>query len=319
MKFNNPWTIEISNHQRTHVFQRNFVISSASKEDFLRVWDKNTCNQYLMERGFSFSKSLETNFLSIEELSKNLNFPIVLKPSKGHASMHVYCNIKSPSELKDILSSQKTRDVLEQVQGNFLLEEYIEGVVYRTLVCVDKVLATIIFKPGFLKGDGKSSILELLEKKMGRDLVQFHLTSIEWHINKRGFELDDLLEKGKKLRISDVPTPSHGGDIHFPDVAVPETVKDKLVSLLACLNIKIAQIEFVVPKQNENLNFNDLKFIDINGGGDIMCFYGLKEIDFSKDIVGGIIETLMESTKAEPVKKIGFNPFLDAQRKQKEG
>ena len=96
----------------------------------------------------------------IKKINNNIEFPLVVKPNNSCCGRLVSINIENNKELKNILENK----VLKQGKDNekFIVEKYIEGISYRVLCYKDKILDIYYRDIPKIKGDGKHTILELV-------------------------------------------------------------------------------------------------------------------------------------------------------------
>jgi cyanophycin synthetase len=117
---------------------------------------------------------------SMESIMQNLNWPVVVKPLDRDRGEGVTVNINSlpklEKALKFALSLSKTA----------LIEKQVTGVCHRIFVAGGRVHLALKRLPKSVKGDGKSSIRDLIDQANAEE----NLKSI-WH-RLKPFPLDDL-------------------------------------------------------------------------------------------------------------------------------
>ena len=167
-------------------------------------------------KGECFSKS-ESGLLFI----KNISFPLVVKPKSGSLSKHTTCNILDEPTLKEAIR------IAQIIEREFIVEEFIEGDVHRITLVDGKVVASCLREPPNVLGDGKRTVLELVDIK-NKDPRRGHAHQKNFTLHKiqpdsmkakelllqQGVSIETILPRGKKIYLHDKVTLSAGADIH---------------------------------------------------------------------------------------------------------
>lgn len=139
-------------------------------------------------------------FQSLENIFYKLEKPIIVKPRVGSRGRHTITNINTLQQFREGIS------IAGQICSHLTIEEHLKGSVCRATF-VDGVLA------GFYKGqaptlvgDGRKTILELIEEKDRKrhDRVEPIRISKELHdhILRSSFTIHDILPEGVSLILS---------------------------------------------------------------------------------------------------------------------
>jgi cyanophycin synthetase len=89
----------------------------------------------------------------------NLEKPVVVKPQLGSRGRHTTTHIYTREQLC------RAFDIAKQISYWIVLEEHLEGSVYRATIIDGKVAGVLRGDPPRVVGDGKSSIRQLVKKK----------------------------------------------------------------------------------------------------------------------------------------------------------
>lgn len=202
----------------TGKYQKRIRATITSDTHFVAVenaGDKYLTTLALRDSGLPVSETYKTD--KIEKgfaFFKELNSQVVITPINRSKGEKVFINIDSEEKFKKAFSKviSKTSPVLIQRQ--------IEGNTYRILVINDKMVAATKLEAATIIGDGKNSILQLIEElnknplREAGDKGSLSLINIDDnmlnHLEVMGYKLDAILEKGKKLRIKTSCNPAHG-------------------------------------------------------------------------------------------------------------
>jgi cyanophycin synthetase len=147
--------------------------------------------------------------------ANRIGYPVVLKPKCGHQGEGVFINLKNE---KDVLRAYKN---LKHRYKEIILEKYIQGKDYRVCVVDDEVVAVALRIPPFVVGDGKSSVIKLIqvlnEEPQRGCGHEKSLTTVKIDdllidtINVQGYNLESVLPIGIELYLRKNANLSTGG------------------------------------------------------------------------------------------------------------
>ncbi|EKY27640.1 cyanophycin synthetase [Clostridium celatum] len=98
------------------------------------------------------------NVIQLLKCAEDIGYPVVLKPQFGSKGKGIILKIKNEKEL--VRAYQKLSNEYEDL----ILEEYCEGEDYRVCVVNYEVVAVSKRIPPYIKGNGKMTVKELIEK-----------------------------------------------------------------------------------------------------------------------------------------------------------
>lgn len=192
--------------------------------------------------------------LSVQEAVKcahDLRYPVVVKPKSGNKGKYVSVNIRNEEELSKAFAEAK------KFGPEVIVEEYIPGKDYRVLVVNGKVTAVAERKPPQVKGDGRHTVLELINLEnlntLRGDDHEKPLTKIRIddqvlpNLARRGFDLDSIPAPGETIILRANSNLSTGGTARdCTDVIHP--CNKKLAELaVKTIGLDIAGVDFVIP------------------------------------------------------------------------
>ncbi len=145
---------------------------------------------------------------------------MVVKPNAGSLSKHVTCNIQNEVGLREAVR------IARIVSREFVVEEFIEGDVYRITVVNGAVVAACLREAPNVIGDGVSTVQRLIDIK-NRDPRRgmIHQKNFTLHLivvtarthellSTQGEGLESVPLKGKKVYLHDKVVLACGADIH---------------------------------------------------------------------------------------------------------
>lgn len=208
------------------------------------------------------------------EKFKIMDKPVIVKPSEGSRSRHTTINIQTEEELKKAIL------VAKDLSPWFILEEQLEGFVYRATVIGGRVEGVMRRLPPGVYGDGEHSIKELVNIENLNPLRKgpiFHELETGQEAQKelvrQGKAWSDVLKKGEFVSLHPkVGRSSGAGNIDVTDETHEENIKlfEKIAKVL---DDDLVGIDFIVAditkpwheqKKSGVIECNSLPFIDLH-------------------------------------------------------
>ncbi len=151
----------------------------------------------------------------IEEAIENIGFPLVFKPLDGNHGKGASINVKTLEEAKAAFLHAK------QYSRSIIVEKFITGYDFRVLVINHRFIAAALREPAHVKGDGKSTIQQLIDKEnkdprrgYGHENVLTEITvDRETHdqLAKSNYTLETVLKKDELCYLKGTANLSTGG------------------------------------------------------------------------------------------------------------
>ncbi|MDD3327889.1 MAG: cyanophycin synthetase [Zoogloea sp.] len=250
-----------------------------------RIWTAETDRTPAIAEGIAGEKDLTKSLLascgvpvpegevvaSIEEAiaaAEDIGYPVVVKPTDGNHARGVFVNVMSPEEVAAAFP-------LAAAEGSeVMVERFIKGTEHRILVVGGKMVAANMGEAVSVKGDGKSTIDELIDSQINTDprrgvehefplyvisLDRFPAAKME--VERQGFSGSSVPEKGQEVMI--VRTSNMAFDV--TDEVHPDTAE------LACLaarivGLDIAGIDLVCEDISKPLDVQRGAIVEVNAG-----------------------------------------------------
>ncbi|MCF0148050.1 MAG: cyanophycin synthetase [Clostridium sp.] len=187
------------------------------------------------------------NIINLLKEAEEIGYPVVLKPQYGNKGNGVILNIKNEKELLN--SYKKLKDKFKDL----IIEKYYKGNDYRVCVVNYKVVAVSLRIPPFIIGNGKDTILDLVnelnEDSLRGDDHEKPLTKVKIDeevltcIAMQGKSLMDILEEGDKVSLRRNANLSTGGEaIDCTDEICKENI-DLCIRTAKALRLDICGID----------------------------------------------------------------------------
>jgi cyanophycin synthetase len=138
---------------------------------------------------------------------EDLKFPVVIKPTLDtHSGEGVVCSIKTPDQLFDYL--QKNFEIYSHLQ----IEEFHQGLKeYRVLILKNRIIAVAERRAAQIVGDGKSTIEELIARKLTITYAIKVNAECLICLGDQGLSLESVVPAGKIIRLHYPVNRSLGG------------------------------------------------------------------------------------------------------------
>jgi len=207
------------------VTRRIFIKAGLNVPDQIPAGDKESNYEFLQQQG-----------------------SVVVKPADSEQGRGISVNIRNRHDL-DLAIGNAAR-----FSNDVIIEQYIEGMDLRIVLIDYKVVAAAIRRPPEISGDGRSKIIDLINRQSRRrEAVTQGESSIpldnvtERCIRRQGYDMEDRLPAGEKLCIRETANLHTGGTIHdVTDKLNPElrAVAERAARLL---KIPVVGLDLLVP------------------------------------------------------------------------
>ena len=185
-----------------------------------------------------------SNIINLLKTAEDIGYPVVLKPQFGNKGKGVILNIRNNKELLFAYEALKDK------YNSLILEEYYEGNDYRVCIINNEVVAVAKRIPPYVVGDGISTIKELIEIENKNPLRGANhekpLSLIEpdiSYINRQGYSLVSVLDKGVKIKVRQNANLSTGGSaIDYTD-NISEENKEICIRAAKTIGLDICGID----------------------------------------------------------------------------
>jgi len=207
---------------------------------------------------------------NIRKIFSKIKNPLVVKPRIGSRGRHTITNINSLQQLRDGIS------IAGQICSHLIIEEHLKGNVCRATLVNGTMAGFYRGQAPTLVGDGKKTILKLIEEKdkNRQNRVEPIRISKELHdhIARSGFAVDDILPDGISLPLSHRIGRLFGGTTcEMLDELHPSFIPI-LKKATKILGLSVVGFDCIIPDPTRDANSqkwgiiecNTLPFIDLH-------------------------------------------------------
>jgi len=262
-----------------------FKIKNASKEFFFKsndfwgnssLWkkiadDKELCDIFLRENGFSVPKSYYLNSKDRKKFDvsqTNLEFPLVVKPVDWAHGNGVTANIVSDQRL------QQAMDLAFSFADTIIIQKFIEGDEHRILVIGDEVVLWYRRTPASVYGDGKHTIKQLitienknpLRGKWYKSPLSYILVNkdMEKFLSLKGLSLSSIPNKWERIQLISVSNVGQGGTMEWITDIINDEIKNECITIAKKVWLFVVWLDIITMDISKPLKDTWWTIIEIN-------------------------------------------------------
>ncbi len=267
---------------------------------------KSETKEFLKREGISVPEGKRFDTKDLEGIlayAQHLQEPLVVKPDGGSEGKGVYCGIKA----EDIASATR------EISRNFryvVVERQVIGNEYRVLATRDNFIAVIMRRPASVWGDGKLSLVKLIdEKNVGRQskssqpltcpFIKIEVDDVvQKHLAKKGLNLDYVPPENERVYFRENSNISTGGDaIELTDKVHPSVREVAFNTLRAIPGMAYAGIDLITSDITQDITQKGYAILELNNKPGIWPLH-YPYIGKPQNVVGALIDLVFPETKS---------------------
>ncbi|MGE5393521.1 MAG: bifunctional glutamate--cysteine ligase GshA/glutathione synthetase GshB [Candidatus Saccharibacteria bacterium] len=195
---------------------------------------------------------------------------VVIKPNQTNFGIGITILKQNNNEI----AFQRGVDIAFEYDSTILIEEFIPGKEFRFFIINNEVVAILQRVPANVKGDGFSTIRELVEmknqdplrgKKYRTPLEKIQTGEAEaMFLKGQNLTFDSIPASGEIIYLRENSNISTGGDsIDFTD-DIPESYKQIALKAAKALNVKITGLDMMIADISEEASADNYGIIELN-------------------------------------------------------
>lgn len=233
------------------------------------------------------------------EYAKSLGFPVFIKPinlSQGKLVAKIHNKTEYYQVAKKIL----------KVCSGLIVERFYLGKDYRIVVIDDEIIAVYQRLPLSVIGDGKSTILELIQYKQreffnnfGKRVIDLDDWRIKHKLQKQRLNLASVIPNGKIIYLLDNANLSNGGEaIDFTESIHPD-FKKLAFNIAKDMGLRLIGLDVITPDITRPMT--DYVIIEVNSapGLDHYAFIGDAQAKKVEDLYLKVLKALEVDSNGE--------------------
>ena len=229
--------------------------------------------------------------------ANRIGTPVVVKPLNANHGRGVSINLKTDEEIETAFDFAKTQGTSRAV----LVESYLTGMDHRMLVVNGELVAVAKRVPGHVKGDGKHSIIELIDivnsdprRGVGHEKV---LTQLQLDdqakrlLSNAGFTPESVLPTDEILYLRDTANLSTGGTaIDMTDQVHPDN-REMAVRAITAVGLDVGGVDFLTSDITQSYKEVGGGIVEVNAAPGFRMHVAPSEGQ-SRDVSGKVIDML---------------------------
>lgn len=231
--------------------------------------NKDETKRLLQDAAIPVAKGVTVSTLDdVHDAIKRVGFPLVFKPLDGNHGKGATINVKTEEEAIAAFEYAK------QYSRRIIVERFIKGHDFRVLVIDHKMVAAALRVPAHVKGDGKLTVQELIDKEnedprrgYGHENVLTEITVDRDTLDlleKKGYTLETVAPKGEVVYLKSTANLSTGGtSIDVTDQVHPQNVFN-CERISRIIGLDICGIDIMAQNLTEPLTENGGVVLEVN-------------------------------------------------------
>ncbi len=234
------------------------------------------------------------------DYAKNLGFPVIVKPlnlSQGILVAKIYNKREYYQVAKKILT--KT--------SGFIVERFHSGKDYRVVVLDTEVIVAYQRIPLFIVGDGKSSILELLQQKQENFLkigrkknIDFEDFRIKRKLQKQKLAFDSVIPKDTIVYLLDNANLSSGGEGIDVTESIHPDFQKLAIHVTKDMGLRLAGVDIITS--DITLPMVNYTIIEVNGSPGLSNYASMGDVQTKR--VENLYLKVLSALENNPVTKL---------------
>ena len=212
-----------------------------------RCDDKALTRRILQRSDIAVPEQMEADGTDADADFLALHKSIVVKPARGEQGRGVSVDIREPAALA------RAVDAARQHCDRVLIEEFRRGEDLRVIVIGGHVVAGAIRRPAGIKGNGRSTVAELIAVQSRRRAAATGGESripldaeTERCVAAAGLAMDAVLDEGRTLAVRRTANLHTGGTIHDVTDHLHPTLTDASIRAARALDIPVVGLDLIV-------------------------------------------------------------------------
>jgi cyanophycin synthetase len=197
-----------------------------------------------------------------------LRYPIILKDAQGSQSLGIFPFVKDVAEAIVVLERELPK------YGSMVAQEMVFGKEYRVLVLDDKVIGALEMIPPYAKGDGVSTIRQIIEEKQNttRRRTEFD-EGLDRLLDEQMVALESVMPKDGIAYIKRSSCLAEGGETRDVTDDVHESIERICVEASKAVGKQLVGIDIMCEDVSLELSSQTFDILEINGKPDLYIHY----------------------------------------------
>ncbi|MBW4615540.1 MAG: cyanophycin synthetase [Desmonostoc vinosum HA7617-LM4] len=283
--------IKFKNGHQTFFRNNKFDINCFGSAEIVK--DKNIASFYLKQFGYNvtegqtfFSEELcekISNSRNVDagfDYAKNIGFPVIVKPinlSQGILVTKVYNKKEYYQVAKKILKDN----------SGFIVERFYSGNDYRIVVLDHEVFSAYQRIPLSITGNGKSTVLELMQQKQDtfiknsrRKIIDFEDYRIKKNLQRYKLNFNSVIPQDTIVYLLDNANLSTGGEAVDLTESIHPDFQKLAIHITKDMNLRLAGVDIIAD--DITLPLADYTTLEVNGSPGLFHYASIGETQMKR-------------------------------------
>lgn len=258
--------------------------------------DKEETKRMLLEQAIPVAKGTTISSVNdVDRAIREVGFPQVFKPLDGNHGRGISINIRSRED------AVAAYEFAAKISRRVIVERFVTGYDFRVLVIDHKMVAAALRDPANVKGDGVSTIQQLIDNEnmdprrgYGHEKV-LTLITVDRNtldlLEKKGYTLDTIPAKGEKVFVKSTANLSTGGtSIDVTDQVHPQNIFfcERISKIIG---LDICGIDIMAQNLSQPLTDTGGVILEVNAAPGFRMHIAPSE-GLARNVAGNVIDML---------------------------
>jgi cyanophycin synthetase len=258
--------------------------------------DKEETKRMLLEQAIPVAKGTTISSVNdVDRAIREVGFPLVFKPLDGNHGRGISINIRNRED------AVAAYEFAAKISRRVIVERFVTGYDFRVLVIDHKMVAAALRDPANVKGDGVSTIQQLIDTEnmdprrgYGHEKV-LTLITIDRDtldlLEKKGYTLDSVPAKGEKVFVKSTANLSTGGtSIDVTDQVHPQNIFfcERISKIIG---LDICGIDIMAQNLSQPLTDTGGVILEVNAAPGFRMHIAPSE-GLARNVAGNVIDML---------------------------
>jgi cyanophycin synthetase len=258
--------------------------------------DKEETKRMLLEQAIPVAKGTTISSVNdVDRAIREVGFPLVFKPLDGNHGRGISINIRNRED------AVAAYEFAAKISRRVIVERFVTGYDFRVLVIDHKMVAAALRDPANVKGDGESTIQQLIDNEnmdprrgYGHEKVLTLITVDRDTLDlleKKGYTLDSVPAKGEKVFVKSTANLSTGGtSIDVTDQVHPQNIFfcERISKIIG---LDICGIDIMAQNLSQPLTDTGGVILEVNAAPGFRMHIAPSE-GLARNVAGNVIDML---------------------------
>lgn len=287
-------------------YQKRIQATITSETHYIAVElasDKEETNKILADLGLPVPKQiLVRDVAEANRAARRIGYPVVVKPLNGNHGRGISVGLTDPDDISAAFDLAQENNRGSQ---SVIVESFVQGLDHRMLVVNGALVAVSKRVPGHVVGDGKRTVVELLEevnadprRGVGHEKaltrIDLDAKALE-HLEEVGYAPESVPTEGEVVFLRSTANLSTGGTaVDVTDIVHPDN-REMAVRAVRAIGLDIGGVDFLSSDISRSYKDNGAAICEINAAPGFRMHVSPSE-GKPRDVSGAVMDMLFPTS-----------------------